>query len=113
MIIIIHKYITKYIYIFVSIDILILSIYCDTILLKVEVFNMIYKGDIKDIIKTIEHIKVDKDISNRDIAERMGKSKQTISNLLNGRQPNLTLETLLSLCNAIDCDLVIDIQERD
>lgn len=74
---------------------------------------MIYKGDIKDIIKTIEHIKVDKDISNRDIAERMGKSKQTISNLLNGRQPNLTLETLLSLCNAIDCDLVIDIQKRD
>ena len=74
---------------------------------------MIYKGDIKDIIKAIKHIKIDNDISNGDIAERMGKSKQTVSNLLNGRQPNLTLETLLSLCNAIDCDLVIDIQKRD
>ena len=70
---------------------------------------MIYNGNITDILKAIEHVKIDKSISNNDLAERTGKSKQTISNILNGRQPNMTLETLLMLCNAIECDLVIEI----
>ena len=70
---------------------------------------MIYNGNIKDILKEIEHIKIDYEINNNRIAERMGKSKQTISNLLNGQSKNITLDTLLALCNAIDCDLIIDI----
>lgn len=73
---------------------------------------MIYNGDIMDIVKTIEHIKIDYNISNTDIADKTGKSKQTISNILKGRQPNMTLETLLSLCNAIGCDLKIEIKRR-
>lgn len=73
---------------------------------------MIYTGNVNDIIKAIEHIKVDYNISNNDIANRMGKSKQTISNLLNGRQPNMTLDTLLNLCNAIDCQLEINIKPK-
>lgn len=74
---------------------------------------MIYTGDIKDIMRLIEHIKVDYDISNTDIAKRMNKSKQTVSNLLNGQTNNVTLGTLLSLCAAVDCDLHIDIVRRD
>ena len=70
---------------------------------------MVYTGNVNDILKAIEHIKIDKDISNNDIALRTGKSKQTISNLLNGQSKNITLDTLLSLCHAVDCDLIIDI----
>ena len=73
---------------------------------------MIYNGNVNDIMKLIEHIKIDYAISNNDIAERTGKSKQTISNLLNGQSKNITLDTLLSLCNAIDCDLKIDIERK-
>ena len=74
---------------------------------------MIYKGDITEIIKAIEHIKIDYNISNNQIAEYTNKSKQTISNILKGRQPNMTLDSLLTLCNAIDCDLIIEIKKRD
>ena len=74
--------------------------------------DMIYTGNVMDIMRQIEHIKVDYDISNKDIARRTGKSKQTISNLLNGQSKNVTLDTLLRLCNAVDCDLVIDIVKR-
>ena len=74
---------------------------------------MVYNGNITDILKAIEHVKIDKSISNNDIAERTGKSKQTISNILNGRQPNMTLETLLMLCNAVECNLVIEIKPTE
>lgn len=74
---------------------------------------MIYNGDITEIIKAIEHIKIDYNISNNQIAEYTNKSKQTISNILKGRQPNMTLDSLLTLCNAINCDLIIDIKRRE
>lgn len=74
---------------------------------------MIYTGNVIDIMKAIEHVKVDYDISNTDIAQAMGKSKQTVSNLLNGQSNNITLNTLLSLCNAIGCNLKIEIERKD
>ena len=74
---------------------------------------MIYRGDINDIIKMIKHIQVEYNISNNDIADNLGKSKQTVSNLLNGRQTNITLDTLLNLCNAVDCELEINIKRKE
>lgn len=73
---------------------------------------MIYKGDVKPLLKSMEHIKIDKDMSISDIAKKAGKSGQTVSNFFKGRQPNLTLDTLMTYCNALDCDLVIDIVRR-
>lgn len=70
---------------------------------------MIYIGDINPLMKAIEHVMVDKDINNNDIAIHMNKSKQTVSNLLNCRQKNITLDTLLSLCQSIGCKLEINI----
>jgi DNA-binding Xre family transcriptional regulator len=70
---------------------------------------MIYNNDINEIIKDIKHKMLDNNINNNDIAAIMGKSKQTISNILNGRQPNMTLGTLYELCKAIDCRLDISI----
>ena len=69
-----------------------------------------YNGNIQDLIDTIKHIMIDKKIKQNDIAEKMGISKQTVSNIFNGRQPNITLDTLVKLCNAIDCKLYIDIE---
>ena len=74
---------------------------------------MIYSGDINDIIKMIKHIQVEYNISNNDIAANLGKSKQTVSNLLNGRQTNITLDTLLNLCNAVDCELEINVKRKE
>ena len=74
---------------------------------------MIYSGDINDIIKMIKHIQVEYNMSNNDIAANLGKSKQTVSNLLNGRQTNITLDTLLNLCNAVDCELEINIKRKE
>lgn len=74
---------------------------------------MIYDGNINDIMKVIEHVKIDYDINNTDIAKAMGKSKQTVSNLLNGQTANITLNTLVSLCNAVGCDLHIDIKRKE
>lgn len=74
---------------------------------------MIYTGNINDIMKAIEHVKIDYDISNTNIAQAMGKSKQTVSNLLNGQSNNITLNTLLSLCDAVGCNLKIEIERKD
>lgn len=74
---------------------------------------MIYDGNINNIMKVIEHIKIDYDISNMDIAKGMGKSKQTVSNLLNGQTGNITLNTLVALCDAVGCELHIDIKRKN
>lgn len=73
---------------------------------------MTYNGNIDIILNKLEHIKVDTKQSNNDIAEKLGKSKQTVSNIFKGRQPNMSLDTLMRLCNAMDCDLIIDIKKR-
>lgn len=70
---------------------------------------MIYNNNIDDIMKQIKHIMIDSDIRQADIVARTGQSKGTISNLLNCKNKNITLDTLLMLCNAIDCQLDISI----
>lgn len=74
---------------------------------------MIYNGNIMDIMKSIEHLKIDLEMTNNEIAAKMGKSKQTVSNLLNGQSKNITLDTLNNLCDAMGCDLIIDIRKRN
>ena len=71
---------------------------------------MIYNNNIDDIMKQIKHIMLDKDIKQTDIVSKTGQNKGTISNLLNCKSKNITLDTLLMLCNAIDCQLEINIK---
>ena len=73
---------------------------------------MRYTGDIMEIMKKIEHIKIDENITNKDISEKTGKSKQTVSNLLNGQSKNITLDTLKNLSDAIGYDLIIDFKKK-
>lgn len=74
---------------------------------------MIYNNNIDDLMKQIKHIMIDKDIKQIDLAEKTGQNKATISNLLNCKSKNVTLDTLLMLCNAIDCQLEIDIKSKN
>ena len=67
---------------------------------------MIYDNNVLDIMK------IDNNITNNDIAESTGKSKQTISNLLNGQSKNITLDTLKNLANAVGYDLIIDFKKK-
>ncbi len=69
-----------------------------------------YDGNIDCITLMLKHIMLDKGMRQKDIAQQMGLSVQTISNLLNCRRDGITLDTLQRLCNAIDCKLYIDIK---
>lgn len=68
--------------------------------------------DTKELLLEFKHIMLDKNIKQIELAESMHISKQTVSNLLNAKQLNLTLDTLLQISNAIDCDLYIEIRQR-
>lgn len=76
---------------------------------------MLYKDitDTKKIMQDVKKIIIDRDLKQKDIANKMCITKQTISNMLNAKTLNITLDTLLQLCNAIDCDLYIEIKQRD
>lgn len=67
---------------------------------------------IDDVTLAIRHIMLDKDIRQKDICIATGLSKQSISNLLNNRTENITLDTLNKLCKAVGCKLSIDIEEK-
>lgn len=70
---------------------------------------MIYTNNIEDVMKQIKHIMLDKDIKQVDLVEKTGLAKGTISNLLNCKSKNITLDTLVMLCNACSCKLDINI----
>ena len=65
---------------------------------------------IDDVTLAIRHIMLDKDIRQKDICIATGLSKQAVSNLLNNRTENITLDTLNKLCKAVGCKLSIDIE---
>lgn len=71
-----------------------------------------YNGNISDITLMLKHIMLDMDIKQKDLCNATGWTKATISNLLNNRTENPSLKILLELCNAMNCDLNIDIVPR-
>lgn len=71
-----------------------------------------YNGDISEITLMLKHIMLDMDIKQKDLCNATGWTKATVSNLLNNRTENPSLKILLELCNAMDCELIIDIVPR-
>ena len=69
-----------------------------------------YNGNVNDIMIMIKHIMLDKDIKQKDICNATGWSKATVSNLLNGRTANPSLNIILQLCKACGSDFLIDIK---
>ena len=71
-----------------------------------------YTGNINDITLLLKHLMLDLDLRQKDLCNATGYKRATISNLLNNRTPNPSLNTLLELCDAMDCDLMINIVPR-
>ncbi len=74
-------------------------------------YNIVKNQD--DFILRIKHYMLDNNLKQKDIVVRTGLSKQTISNLLNGRNKNMTLDTLFMLLNALDCNLSVSLDRKD
>lgn len=67
------------------------------------------------VIKIIRHIMLDLDIKNVDIVPKIGQTEQSVSNLLNPNyRPNssMTIDQLARICDAINCELAINIEKR-
>lgn len=64
-----------------------------------------------DLLTYIRQIMVGKHMQVKDVAINMKKSQGATSALL--RQDNITLESLNDICQAIGCQLVIDIVPID
>jgi DNA-binding Xre family transcriptional regulator len=77
--------------------------------MKIEYNN----GDIQNVMLQIRHIMLDKNIRQKDICNKTGWSRQTVSNLLACRRDGITLDTLLMLCKACGCSLYLDIVSED
>lgn len=73
---------------------------------------MRYDGNTDKIIDLIKHAMVDTRTQQKDIVEKTGLNKGTISNFLNYKSSNPTLDTLRMYCDAMGCDLIIDIVPR-
>lgn len=73
-------------------------------------YNIVKNQD--DFILKIKHYMLDNNLKQKDIVVATGLSKQTISNLLNGRSKNITLDTLFMLLNALDCNLSVSLDKK-
>ncbi len=70
---------------------------------------MIYDGNSDKVIDLIKHTMIDIRTQQKDIVEKTDLNKGTVSNFLNYKSSNPTLDTLKMYCDAMGCDLVIDI----
>lgn len=70
-----------------------------------------YNDDLK-INRTLKKIMIDKDTSVSDIADKLGRSKQAVSNQLK-RQINLTVAAIDAVADVLNCDLRITFVDRD
>lgn len=69
-------------------------------------------NNIEDITKMIKHIMIDDNLKQKDIVQKSGWSKQTISNLLNNRTENIGINTLKDLCNSLGYELYIELKRE-
>lgn len=74
---------------------------------------MIYDGNSDKIIDLIKHNMIDARKQQKDIIEYTGLNKGTVSNFLNYKSSNPTLDTLKLYCDAIGCELHIEIKRKE
>ena len=65
----------------------------------------------QDILIYIRQIMIAKHITIKELAQRMNKTSGATSALL--KQTNISLETLNDICKALECNLYIDIKEKE
>ncbi|GBD99037.1 helix-turn-helix protein [bacterium BMS3Abin07] len=78
-----------------------------------------YKDDLEfrmevvilDFTEKIVRKMEEKDISRAELARRLNVSKAFVTKMLNGN-PNLTIKTMMSVADALECDLNLDIYPK-
>lgn len=70
---------------------------------------MIYT-DTKTLMKNLKMVKINKEISNNQLASKLNRSPGAISGVFS--QTNITLDKLRELCDALDCDIEINFIDR-
>ena len=63
------------------------------------------------IAKKIKHIMIEKDISTKEVAERIGTSSSNISNKL--RRDNFSEKEIREIAEALECDFDVIFTIRD
>lgn len=69
-----------------------------------------------DIVKLIRKVMIDRDVKKVNIARTIGQTEQSVSNLLNPNyrpDSGMTIDQVAMICEAMDCDLVIEIREKN
>lgn len=69
------------------------------------------EGVILDFTEKIVIKMKELDLSRAELARRLGVSKAFVTKLLNGN-PNLTIKTMMSIADVLDCDLNLDIYPK-
>lgn len=65
----------------------------------------------KDIVKLINKVLIDKELKKVDIANKLNIPRQRVTNILNKK--NISINDIIYLLNAINCDLYVDIIDND
>lgn len=61
--------------------------------------------------RIVKQYLLDNDIKQQEIVDKMNVAKNTVSQSLN--RPNVTLDTMLRIADALNCDLEIKLVPRD
>jgi ribosome-binding protein aMBF1 (putative translation factor) len=64
------------------------------------------------IAEKVANRRVAMDMSQRELAERCGTTQSAIARLERGGRPP-RIDTLLNIADALDCDLVVELQPRE
>ena len=64
------------------------------------------------IAEAVAERRRERGLSQAELAERCGTTQSAIARLEGGGRPP-RIDTLLRLANALDCDLVVELRERD
>lgn len=68
-----------------------------------------YTGNIEDVTLLLKHMMLDLDLTQKDVCNASRHAKSTVSNFLNNQTLNPGINTIFEICNAMNCDLMIDI----
>lgn len=67
--------------------------------------------DSKTILLKIKSFMVENEIKNKELAKKLNLSEAALSSRL--KQDNISITSLVEICNALDCDLDIELIKKD
>jgi len=66
---------------------------------------------VRSIVEDLATVKQKRNLSYADLADRTGIERPALNRLLTGKQENTTIETLVRIATALNCDLTVTVDE--